>query len=193
MSEIVENPEWVSSSDQVGNKIWRLVPGDGVSITKETSSSVDTYTFDAKVSEEKGNILRSDESGGLYVPELTSISEELQKEIDKLKEDLAVLKDMEYRSSNSVKMTKSIDSEGKVVVKSDIKISIDEGNILEARSDGMYVKATDYGPGSIMDIERRLTALENELASINQDIDNLKTTACINKSGEITPPIVIPD
>lgn len=193
MSEIVENPEWVSSSDQVGNKIWRLVPGDGVSITKETSSSVDTYTFDAKVSEEKGNILRSDESGGLYVPELTSISEELQKEIDKLKEDLAVLKDMEYRSSNSVKMTKSIDSDGKVVVKSDIKISIDEGNILEARSDGMYVRATDYGPGSIMDIERRLTALENELASINQDIDNLKTTACINKSGEITPPIVIPD
>lgn len=186
-------PSYVNDPSQVGNKIWRLVPGDGIKISKETSSSVDTYTFEGNISPDTGNIVEIRENG-LYIPEVTSKSEELRAEIEDLKEKIENLKSMEFRSSESVMMKKDTDpSTGNEYVTAGVNISLDEGNNLQLNVDGLYSKATDYGPGSITDIEARLRVLENELLVINQEIDNLKTTAIINADGTITPPVVVPD
>lgn len=188
-----EEPSYVNDPTQVGNKIWRLVPGDGIKISKETSSSVDTYTFEGDISPDEGNIVEVRENG-LYIPEVTSKSEELKAEIEDLKQKIENIKQMEFRDSESISMMKSTDlSTGGDVVTANAIISQQEGNNLELKVDGLYSKATDYGPGSITDIEARLRKLEQELFIINQEIDNLKTTAVINSDGTITPPVVVPD
>jgi hypothetical protein len=44
--------------------------------------------------------------------------------------------------SNTVDITIATDAEGNNTIKADVKISADEGNILEAKSDGLYVPPT---------------------------------------------------
>lgn len=192
LADETEEPSYVNDPSQVGNKIWRLIPGDGIKIRKETSSSVDTYTFEGNVSPDEGNIVEVRENG-LYIPEVTSKSEELKNELEELKEKVENLKSMEFRSTESVMMKKDTDLiTGEEYVIADVNISLSEGNNLILKADGLYSKATDYGPGSITDIERRLKLLEEELMIINQEIDNLKTTAFIDRSGSVTPPVVVP-
>lgn len=186
-------PSYVDDPTQVGNKIWRLVAEDGIKISKTTSSSVDTYKFEANISEDEGNLVEVREDG-LYIPEITSKSEELKDELEDLKKKVEQLKNVEVRPTDSIFMKKSTDpSSGVDYIISDVNISLDEGNNLVLKNDGLYSKAADYGPGSITDIERRLRILEEELLVINQEIDNLKTSAIIDINGEVTPPIVVPD
>lgn len=185
-------PSYVNDPTQVGNKIWRIVADDGIKVNKTTSSSVDTYTFNADISNEAGNSIKVYEDG-LYSPEVNSKSEELKADLEELKKKVEQLKNVELRPTRSVIMrTEGSIEKGNKVIYSDIVISTDSGNNLQLKNDGLYSKASDYGPGSIPDIERRLRALEDELLIISQQIDNLKTTAFIDNDGVITPPIVIP-
>lgn len=191
-STLVDIPEYADNPNQVGNKIWRLVPGDGINVTKTTSSSVDTYTFEANISPEDGNVLEVKDDG-LFVPEITSKTEEIQLEINDLKDKLEKLKNTELRPTESVTLTSKTDESGLGYVQADINISLSEGNSIEVKADGLYSRSMDTSPGSIADIERRLTRLENELKVINQDIDNLKTSASVDRNDNVTPPIVVPD
>lgn len=191
-STLADIPEYVNNPNQVGNKIWRLVPGEGINVTKTTSSSVDTYTFEANISPEDGNVIEVKDDG-LFVPEVTSKTEEIQLEINDLKDKLEKLKNTELRPTESVTLTSKTDESGLGYVQADVNISLSEGNSIEIKADGLYSRSMDTSPGSIADIERRLTKLENELKVINQDIDNLKTSASVDRSDNVTPPIVIPD
>lgn len=191
-STLADIPEYVNNPNQVGNKIWRLVPGDGINVTKTTSSSVDTYTFEANISPEDGNVIKVKDDG-LFVPEVTSKTEEIQLEINDLKDKLEKLKNTELRPTESVTLTSKTDESGLGYVQADVNISLSEGNSIEIKADGLYSRSMDTSPGSIADIGRRLTKLENELKVINQDIDNLKTSASVDRSDNVTPPIVIPD
>lgn len=191
-STLADIPEYVNNPNQVGNKIWRLVPGEGINVTKTTSSSVDTYTFEANISPEDGNVIEVKDDG-LFVPEVTSKTEEIQLEINDLKDKLEKLKNTELRPTESVTLINKTDDSGLDYVQADVNISLSEGNSIEIKADGLYSRSMDTSPGSIADIERRLTKLENELKVINQDIDNLKTSALVDRSDNVTPPIVIPD
>lgn len=191
-STLADIPEYVNNPNQVGNKIWRLVPGEGINVTKTTSSSVDTYTFEANISPEDGNVIEVKDDG-LFVPEVTSKTEEIQLEINDLKDKLEKLKNTELRPTESVTLTSKTDESGLGYVQADVNISLSEGNSIEIKADGLYSRSMDTSPGSITDIGRRLTKLENELKVINQDIDNLKTSASVDRSDNVTPPIVIPD
>lgn len=191
-STLSDIPEYVNNPNQVGNKIWRLVPGEGINVTKTTSSSVDTYTFEANISPEDGNVIEVKDDG-LFVPEVTSKTEEIQLEINDLKDKLEKLKNTELRPTESVTLTSKTDESGLGYVQADVNISLSEGNSIEIKADGLYSRSMGTSPGSIADIGRRLTKLENELKVINQDIDNLKTSASVDRSDNVTPPIVIPD
>lgn len=194
MSEELTNvPEYIDSDGQVGNKIWRLVPGDGIAIDKTTSSSVDTYTVHAKVSTDKDNVLQAKEDG-LYVPEVTDKVAKLREEIENLKEKITKLDELEIRHSDSINMYKAIDEEtGKEYITADVILSTDKDNGLEILSDGLFTRSMDVTPGSISDINARLTRLESELLVISQEIDNLKTSATVYSDGTVDPPVVIPD
>jgi hypothetical protein len=185
-------PEYIDDPGQVGNKIWRLVPGNGIKITKSTSSSVDTYTFNANVSTEEGNVIEVKDDG-LFIPKVSSEVNNLIDEVEDLKEKINLLKETEYRPTESVTFNKDTDESGIQVVTAEVNISRDEYNCIEVKADGLFSRSMDVTPGSIADIERRLSLLEERLLSINQDIDNLKTTAYIDTDGEVTPPIVVPD
>lgn len=184
-------PSYVDDPNQVGNKIWRLIPGDGIKISKTTSSSVDTYTFDSNISKEDGNIIEMKDDG-LFIPEVTSKVEELTSEIEDLRSKINNLKDTEYRPTQSITFTKD-DESGVDVIKATVNVSTDKDNSIEIKADGLFSRSMDVTPGSISDIERRLSLLENELKVINQDIDNLKTSASIDSNNNLTPPMVIPE
>lgn len=186
-------PGYLDSAAQVGNKTWRLVPGDGIKISKTTSSSIDTYTFEAEIAEDDDNVIEAKEDG-LYVPEVTSRTQAMEEEIEDLRVKIENLRLMEFRSSESVMMKKDTDlSTGDEYVVADVIMSLQDGNNLELKSDGLYSKATDYGTGSITDITARLRVLEQMLLTINQEIDYLKTTAIVDADGNVTPPTVAPD
>lgn len=184
-------PSYVDDPNQVGNKIWRLIPGDGIKISKTTSSSVDTYIFDSNISKEDGNIIEMKDDG-LFIPEVTSKVEELTSEIEDLRSKINNLKDTEYRPTQSVTFTKD-DESGVDVIKATVNVSTDKDNSIEIKADGLFSRSMDVTPGSISDIERRLSLLENELKVINQDIDNLKTSASIDSNNNLNPPMVIPE
>lgn len=188
-----EVPEYVNSDGQVGNKVWRLVPGDGISIDKTTTSSVDTYTVHANISGSSGNVLQV-KTDGLYVPEITSKVESLREEIKNLRDKIDKLDNMELRSTESVNIYRSTDEEtGDEYITADVNLSTDKDNGLEIKPDGLFAKSMDVTPGSINDINARLTRLEEELVIISQEIDNLKTSATLYPDGTVDPPVVIPD
>lgn len=184
-------PAYVDDPNQVGNKIWRLVPGDGIKIVKTTSSSIDTYTFEGNISKEEGNIIEMKDDG-LFIPEVTSKVEELTSEIEDLRSKIDNLKKTEYRPTQSITFTKD-DESGIDVIKASVNVSADKDNSIEVKADGLFSRSMDVTPGSISDIERRLSLLEDELKVINQDIDNLKTSANIDRDNNLTPPMVVPE
>lgn len=187
-----EEKELLTSPSQVGNKIWRMIPGNGVKITKTTNSSVDYYEFDSRLSEEKGNVLEIRDNG-IYAPELSAKTEEMKNEIESLKEDIDKIKSTEFRTTRSIRLNEFEDpSTGNRTITAEAKISTQEGNNLEIKNDGLYAKSAAYGPGSIEDIERRLSILELELYHLNQIADNLRTTAKISKDGSVTPDPTVP-
>lgn len=184
MSEENVLPSYVTDPTQVGNKVWRLIPGDGIKIDKTTTSSIDTYTFSANVSNEEGNVIEVRDDG-LYIPEVTSKVSELNKSIEELRAKLDKLKEREYRSTESVYFSTS-----ETEVSAHVVVSNDPDNCLELKADGIYCKSMDLTPGSVDDIKRRLSLLETELDGINKDIDNLKTSAYVSSTNVVTPPIV---
>lgn len=195
MAENTENavPEHVTDPNQVGNKTWRMTSGDGIQITKTTTDSVDTYKFDAAISNEEGNTVQVLDDG-LYAPIMSSRASQLQERIESLKADLAAVKNLELRPTESVTISRETDSvTGEDYMTARVNIAADEDNSLEVKADGLYSRSMDASPGSIADIERRLRILEDELLVINQEIDNLKTTAFILEDGTVIPPVVVPD
>lgn len=184
-------PSYVDNPNQVGNKIWRLVPGNGINIIKTTNSSVDTYTFEGDISKEEGNIIEIKDDG-LFIPEVTSKVEELTSEIEDLRLKIDNLKKTEYRPTQSITFTKDTES-GIDIIKASVNVSSDKDNSIEVKADGLFSRSMDVTPGSISDIERRLSKLEDDLKVINQDIDNLKTSAKIDRGNNLTPPMVVPE
>lgn len=193
MSEEVKVPEYVNDPNQVGNKTWRLTSGDGIGITKTTTDTVDTYKFDAVISEEEGNSLELLEDG-LYAPVMSSRAIQLQEKLNELKEELKAIKELDLRATESITLERKTDKEtGKDYVQARVNIAATEDNSIELRADGLYSQSLNLAPGSVADLERRLTLLEDELLVINQEIDNLKTSAILLSDGTVLPPVVIPD
>lgn len=193
MSEEVKVPEYVNDPNQVGNKTWRLTSGDGIEITKTTTDTVDTYKFDAAISEEEGNSLELLEDG-LYAPVMSSRAIQLQEKLNELKEELKAIKELDLRATESITLERKTDKEtGKDYVQARVNIAATEDNSIELRADGLYSQSLNLAPGSVADLERRLTLLEDELLVINQEIDNLKTSAILLSDGTVLPPVVIPD
>lgn len=193
MSEEVKVPEYVNDPNQVGNKIWRLTSGDGIEITKTTTDTVDTYKLDAVISEEEGNSLELLEDG-LYAPVMSSRAIQLQEKLNELKEELKAIKELDLRTTESITLERKTDKEtGKDYVQAKVNIAATEDNSIEIKADGLYSQSLNLAPGSVADLERRLTLLENELLVINQEIDNLKTSAILLSDGTVLPPVVIPD
>lgn len=193
MSEEVKVPEYVNDPNQVGNKTWRLTSGDGIEITKTTTDTVDTYKFDAAISEEEGNSLELLEDG-LYAPVMSSRAIQLQEKLNELKEELKAIKELDLRATESITLERKTDKgTGKDYVQARVNIAATEDNSIELRADGLYSQSLNLAPGSVADLERRLTLLEDELLVINQEIDNLKTSAILLSDGTVLPPVVIPD
>lgn len=193
MSEEVKVLEYVNDPNQVGNKTWRLTSGDGIEITKTTTDTVDTYKFDAVISEEEGNSLELLEDG-LYAPVMSSRAIQLQEKLNELKEELKAIKELDLRATESITLERKTDKEtGKDYVQARVNIAATEDNSIELRADGLYSQSLNLAPGSVADLERRLTLLEDELLVINQEIDNLKTSAILLSDGTVLPPVVIPD
>lgn len=193
MSEEVKVPEYVNDPNQVGNKTWRLTSGDGIEITKTTTDTVDTYKFDAAISEEEGNSLELLDDG-LYAPVMSSRAIQLQEKLNELKEELKAIKELDLRATESITLERKTDKEtGKDYVQARVNIAATEDNSIELRADGLYSQSLNLAPGSVADLERRLTLLEDELLVINQEIDNLKTSAILLSDGTVLPPVVIPD
>ena len=191
--ELLEvTPDYIDDPNQVGNKIWRLTSGKGIEITKSTSSSIDKYNFDTKISTDEGNIISENEDG-LYVPEITSRVEEITQDITDLRDKLEALKATEYRGTESVYFKKTESPNGVSTIQAYVNVSKNAENCIEVKPDGLFSRSMDLTPGSIGDIERRLAKLETDLATINQDIDNLRTSAKIDRSNEIVPPVVVPN
>lgn len=193
MSEENNAPGYVNDLNQVGNKTWRMTTGNGIQITKTTTESVDTYKFDAAISDDEGNAIELVDDG-LYAPIMSSRAAELGQKIEELKAELSAVKNLELRPTESVTLSRETDSvTGKDYIQAKVNIAADDDNGLEIKADGLYSRSIEVAPGSIYDIERRLKLLEDELKVINQEIDNLKTTAFVLEDGTVVPPVVVPD
>lgn len=188
----VNTPEYVNDLNQVGNKTWRMTSGDGIQITKTTTDTVDTYKFDAAISKDKTNTIQLLEDG-LYAPIMSSRAAQLSQKIDDLRAELEAVKNLELRPTESVTLSRETDSvTGKDYIQAKVNIAAVDDNSIEIKADGLYSRSMELAPGSIYDIERRLKLLEDELIVINQEIDNLKTTALVYEDGTVVPPIVVP-
>ena len=162
-------------------KNWFFESSKTVSIDEYTLEgkygSLDYYNFGFIISPEEGNRLEL-KDGKLYSSDKLIEEVMLKQELDRLNDEYTALKNCKFPSSNSINMTKGEGSDGKLYIKSDIKLSQYLGNELYMTETGIMMAPYTPGPGKpdLTPYVNRLEELEKEYPKKDIDLNYLKNS-----------------
>jgi hypothetical protein len=165
----------------LGFKNWFFESSKTVSIDEYTLEgkygSLDYYNFGFIISPEEGNRLEL-KDGKLYSSDKLIEEVMLKQELDRLNDEYTALKNCKFPSSNSINMTKGEGSDGKLYIKSDIKLSQYLGNELYMTETGIMMAPYTPGPGKpdLTPYVNRLEELEREYPKKDIDLNYLKNS-----------------
>jgi hypothetical protein len=165
----------------LGFKNWFFESSKTVSIDEYTLEgkygSLDYYNFGFIISPEEGNRLEL-KDGKLYSSDKLIEEVMLKQELDRLNDEYTALKNCKFPSSNSINMTKGEGSDGKLYIKSDIKLSQYLGNELYMTETGIMMAPYTPDPGKpdLTPYVNRLEELEREYPKKDIDLNYLKNS-----------------